>query len=65
MDRIETILEEYEPVSEPNLRAIPIRTEEGKRIREAFLNKVDDTLAPIDFAQIELRVLALEESKRG
>ena len=45
--------------SDPNLQNIPIRTEEGREIRSAFLpGQPDWTLLAADYSQIELRVLA-------
>ena len=44
--------------SEPNLQNIPVRTEEGKEIREAFLPKPGWVLLDADYSQIELRLMA-------
>lgn len=43
---------------DPNLQNIPIRTEEGRLIRKAFISGDKNTLVDADYSQIELRVLA-------
>ena len=44
--------------TEPNLQNIPVRTEEGKLIRKAFLPEKNSIIMTSDYSQIELRVLA-------
>ena len=44
--------------NDPNLQNIPIKTDEGKKIRGSFISKKDHELVSIDYSQIELRILA-------
>lgn len=44
--------------TDPNLQNIPIRTEEGRRIRKAFITETDKILMAADYSQVELRIMA-------
>ena len=51
--------------TDPNLQNIPIRTEEGRRIRQAFVASEDHVLVAADYSQIELRIMAHLSADRG
>ncbi len=44
--------------NDPNLQNIPVRTAEGRRIREAFIAPADHCIVSVDYSQIELRIMA-------
>ena len=51
--------------SDPNLQNIPIRTEEGRRIRQAFVAPAGSRIVSADYSQIELRIMAHLSGDQG
>jgi DNA polymerase-1 len=51
--------------SDPNLQNIPVRSEEGRRIRQAFIAPPGNVLLAADYSQIELRIMAHLSSDKG
>lgn len=51
--------------SDPNLQNIPIRNEEGRRIRQAFITRESYSIVAADYSQIELRIMAHLSGDQG
>jgi len=51
--------------NDPNLQNIPVRTPEGRRIREAFVAPAGHAIVSADYSQVELRIMAHLSEDRG
>jgi len=51
--------------SDPNLQNIPVRNDEGRRIRQAFIAPADYCIVAADYSQIELRIMAHLSQDKG